>query len=159
MSKRSKILLLCALITGIVAMLSLAYAEEAKQPEARELPSLLKETLEQNLEACGRENLQMAMRGIHSKSPVYEQSRQASTRIFQLYDLRYEMLSFGYIGTDGEYSVARVKQKTTKIKGPAFRDNIVDTMQIFRKEVNQWKVWQTTVLEVKYIQPTTSAVR
>jgi hypothetical protein len=91
-------------------------------------------------------------RTIHSQSPAYIASAQTLKQLFGYYDLKHELLFFRYIGVDGEYAVARGEQKTEKLKGPAFRDNILDSIYIFRKEKGKWKLCQQAVLESRFIE-------
>ena len=78
-------------------------------------------------------------------------TKQQLAPLFDNYDLKYEILSFTYIGRDNQYAVARVKQSTQKLSGPAFRHNILDMVQVFRQEKGQWKFWNQVILEVTYI--------
>lgn len=121
----------------------------ATQP-AGDLAGVLKKVIERNIESLQEKDLDKAMAPVHPKSPVYEGTRAALKQAFDSYDLRGDLLSFTFIGTDGEYAVARTKQQTSKVKGPAFRDNILDAIQVFKKDGSEWKLWQTTILEVQY---------
>ena len=71
--------------------------------------------------------------------------------MFSLYDLKYEFSSFRYIGSDGKYAIGRGNQKTTKVKGPAFKDNILDCIYILREEDGKWKLWTQVILETKFL--------
>jgi hypothetical protein len=73
------------------------------------------------------------------------------TPLFDNYDSKYKILSFKYIGRDNQCAVARVKQSTMKLSGPAFRNNVLDMVQVFRQEKGQWKFWNQVLLEVTYI--------
>ncbi len=142
------------LISGLAVLATMSDAKRprkiAKKP-TEELSAALKKVTQQNLDAMGKEDLDRYMSTVHAKSPVYGQTRRTIRQMFVAYDLQYKLLSLRYIGMDEEYAVVRVKQKTTKIRGPAFRDNIIDVMQIFRKEGKRWKIWQSAVLEVRYL--------
>jgi len=92
------------------------------------------------------------MKTIHTQSPVYLATKQQTASVFANYDLRYELLSFKFIGIDGRYAVARIKQRTTKEAGPAFRDNEIDMIPVFRKENGQWKYWNQVILEINYLK-------
>lgn len=126
----------------------LVWGQEARQDE--DLSAVLKEVMEANMQALRKEEVKGAMSAIHSKSPMYEQTESLMERLFEEYDLQYRLLSCTYLGTDGEYAVARVKQETKRIKGPEFRNNTADTVQIFRKENNSWKIWQTAIIQIDF---------
>lgn len=104
-----------------------------------------------NVQAVQAENLDAVMKTIHTQSPGYLTTKQQLAPLFDNYDLKYEILSFTYIGRDNQYAVARVKQSTQKLSGPAFRNNILDMVQVFRQEKGQWKFWNQVILEVTYI--------
>jgi ketosteroid isomerase-like protein len=115
-----------------------------------ELSATLKKVIEANAEAMNREDLEGAMKTIHPKSMNFESTKSGTENIFKTYDLRYAMLSYSFVGSDGEYATARVKQTTKKVAGPAFRDNTLEMMHVFRKDGASWKIWTSAVLEVSY---------
>ena len=141
------VLILCT--AGIIST-SLA---TDKQEEAENPPEILKKGFEKNIEGWNLEDIDMVMSTVHPESPNYTSSKRFAEKMFDLYDLHSKMLSKKYIGTDGEYSVLRVKLKTTKINGPEFKESVIDTLHVFRKEDYLWKFWAGTTLEVKYIEP------
>lgn len=103
-----------------------------------------------NVQATQEENLDAVLQTIHTQSPGYLATKQQLVPLFDNYDLKYEILSFKYIGRDNEYAVARVKQSTKKLSGPAFRNNVVDMIEVFRQEKGQWKFWNQVILGVRY---------
>jgi hypothetical protein len=38
------------------------------------------------------------------------------------------------------------------VSGPAFKNNIIDSIYVFRKEGGKWKLWQQVVLETNFIE-------
>ncbi len=83
----------------------------------------VKETIIQNMKTTEAENSEMMMKTIHTQSPFYLMTKQQMQPLFDNYDLKYELLSYEFIGISGEYATARVIFKTSKISGPAFKDN------------------------------------
>ena len=104
-----------------------------------------------NVQAVQAENLDAVMKTIHTQSPGYLTTKQQLQPLFDNHDLKYQILSFTYIGRDNQYAVARVKQSTQKLSGPAFRNNVLDMIQVFRQEKGQWKFWNQAILEVTYV--------
>jgi len=140
------------------AAISLIQATEPANPtptagaEARQkLLAEAKEVIRKNLQALQAEDVDAAMATVHPKSPIFAQTRAVTARLVAAYDLKYELLSVSYFGQDKDYLAVRVKQKTTKVKGPAFRDNVVDVVDFLRKDGGKWKLWQTAVLQIKYL--------
>ena len=100
----------------------------------------VKKVLHQNLVACRDENLQAMMGTLHPDSPAYQQTGQSMRNLFARYDLQYELLSCHYVGRDRDYVVVRATQKCTKKAGPAFRDNVLDVLHVFRSHRKSWKL-------------------
>jgi hypothetical protein len=143
--------LVCSL-AGVASMVLAAPKEGAKtQPTREEIAAALKKVVEENLEATKREDMAAALATIHPKSRTRAMSQRALKEMFAAYQLNYELLSFSYVGRDGEYAVARAKQKTTKISGPAFRDNELDTIHVFKQDGGAWKFWTSANLDVNYL--------
>ncbi|MCG6980304.1 MAG: hypothetical protein LJE88_02745 [Deltaproteobacteria bacterium] len=104
-----------------------------------------------NVQAVQAENLDAVMKTIHTQSPGYLTTKQQLQPLFDNHDLKYQILSFTYIGRDNQYAVARVKQSTQKLSGPTFHNNVLDMIQVFRQEKGQWKFWNQAILEVTYV--------
>ena len=92
------------------------------------------------------------MKTIHSKSPMYETTKKQVGQIFgKGLNLNYDLVSFKYIATDGDYALGRVHQRTTVVGGPNFRNNEIDMIVAFRKEGETWKFWSQAILEIKFL--------
>ena len=105
----------------------------------------------ENLKATEAEDMDTMLETLHTQSPSYAQTEKLSTLMFENYDVKQEQLQFQYVGMDGEYAVARLKFSTKKVAGGDFKDNILDTFHVFRKENGKWKIWSQAVLEIDYI--------
>jgi len=146
-----------AWLPGTALILSLCSAataapdvEKVVVDQRQTLGQALRKTVEENFQGYRDESLDKVRATIHSKSPVYQNTIAMTQRLFGAYTLKYTLVGFTFMGSDGEYAVARVKQKTEKIAGPGFRNNQTDTMAVFKKEDGKWKFWQQTILEIKY---------
>ena len=137
------------IITIITLLLFMAplQAESLKNVEAGVV-----KTLKQNLRSVQEENMDLMMSTIHKKSPAYMSTRYAMEPIFRDYDLKYELVSHKFIAHDGDLAYIRVVQKTSKINGPAFRNNIIDMVQGYRKEAGVWKVWGQFIVDIQYFE-------
>ena len=124
-------------------------AENAK--DDKDLAMELKSVITKNFKAYELEDIEKVMETVHSKSPGFKATKEFSSQIFPAYEIKYELLSFKYIAVEGEYALARVKQKTSKISGPKFKDNIIDSIVIFKQEAGQWKLWSQATLTLEYI--------
>ena len=104
----------------------------------------------ENMRAVSAEDLDATLNTMHTQAPNYLSTKQTMSSLFETFDVIYDMLSFSYIGQNGEYAFARISQSTRKVSGPAFQNNNIDAIHIFRKENGEWKFWQSAILEIKY---------
>ena len=111
----------------------------------------LRSVVERNLEACETEDLSLMQQTLHPSSPVFGTTVPAIRPLIAQYDLRYELMSFHCVGVWGDGAVVQVKQKTTKIRGPMFADNIAEARHELRKYGDEWRIWNTVVINVKYL--------
>lgn len=135
-----------------VAILCVNVRGEKEKIDIEDLAATLKKVIEKNCEGMNKEDVDMAMSAIHTKASIYEPTKTLTVRVNTRYDLKYTILSFKFVTLDEDYAIARVKQRTTKIKGPEFKNNEMEMYHIFRKENKDWKVWNSVILEITYIE-------
>ena len=136
---------------GIALLLALALAVPTTLAADEGIESKLRSVVEKNFSAAQAEDLEKYMNTAHPQSPTYQQTRKLGQQMMDRYDLEYELISFNYIGEDGKYQLARVKQKTTNTSEVAFRDNITVNIWAFRKHEGEWKNWNTMLLEREFL--------
>jgi hypothetical protein len=134
-------------MAGVVLFLGAGTVQD--RPEAT-LAEELRKLIEANLDSTSKEDLEGVMKTIHADSPGRQATERMMKELFQRYDLSYKLISTTLIGADADYAVIRFKQESSKIKGPEFRNNVLDGLHIFRKENESWKLWTTAALEVRY---------
>lgn len=120
-------------------------------PALADTESEVKASILQNLKHTEQEDVAGVMRTVHSQSPSYLATRQMLQQLFPAFDLKYTLVSYAYVGADAEYAYARVVQKTEKVSGPAFQNNELESLQIFRKEGGEWKLWTQANLAINYL--------
>lgn len=141
---------------GLVASLLTTMSFGATVPAVEcdpETGEALRKTVEASLMAFQNENLNDALRFVHSKSSEYAQFREKAQHLFKAVDVKAELLQFDYIGHEREFAAARAKIKTTAAPGSEFQDNITDIIYIFDLEDGRWKYWASTVLGTEFIGP------
>ena len=134
---------------AVILVLALVFMESSRGNT--EITTELKAVMIENLVATEAEDLEAVMNTMHTQSPNYSPAKELLISLTETYDVEIELLSFSYIGLDDEYALARAKQSTTKVSGPEFRDNVIDTIQILRKENGKWKFWAAAILEISYM--------
>jgi len=124
---------------------------QKKPSKPNELEVEILALVKKNMEDTAAKNMEAIMSDIHTQSPAYQTTKRMLQPLMQ-FDLAYEMASFKFIGTDGDYAYARVKQRTIAVtQGQSFRDNEIDILHVFRQEDGQWKFWSAAILEIRYL--------
>jgi len=141
---------------GLVACSLVLQTAAAAGPD---LTSELRAVFQANLDATQKKELHGVLATVHSKSPTFAATVQVMQKFFEKFDVKTDLLSFKYIATDGDYAIARTKFKTVRVAGPPFRDNLIDAFCIFKKDGNDWKIWQQSNLEIIYPEPATKPAK
>ena len=140
-----------ALTLAMAGWICLVALEGQAEGKEKELEATLKQVVLTNFAASEKEDANAVMETLHADSPTIKSTSQVLEGLFSFYDLKYELLSFSFLVQDGDYAVARAKQKTTKIAGDEFKNNVLDSIYIFRQQDAAWKLWQQVVLETEFI--------
>jgi hypothetical protein len=107
--------------------------------------------VQENIKAMNNEDLDKAMATIDEQSASYEQTKEVAKRLFEIYDLKYELDSLQVITkTDDEARVECI-QTTSKVRGPAFRDNKIYFVHSLRKSDGIWKIYNSKVMKLDYL--------
>lgn len=117
-----------------------------------DVSSAVKKTIDENLLFTQSEDMEGTMSTIHTQSVLYIPTKNALARIFDNYQLSYQIISFNFIAYDQELAYVRVKQRTTKLSGPAFKNNDLDMLQVFKQENGTWKLWSQANMSIDYIK-------
>jgi len=78
---------------------------------------------------------------IHRQSPVAEETRQKLATILENRDLDGVVVGYHFLAEDAPYAFARAQVKWTGKGKQNFRNNITDTLYIFKQDHGQWKLW------------------
>jgi len=132
-----------------IANAGMLWAQNAAPDQ--KLGEVLKGVILENFDAYEKEDLTRVLNTVHTQSYGYLTTKQATQEIFTEYDLHYELLGSSFVGQNGDFALMRVQQKTTKVSGPAFRDNELDIIFIFKQENSRWKFWTQAVLDIKFL--------
>jgi hypothetical protein len=114
----------------------------------------LRDVMMENIKSTQAEDADATMKTIHSKSPVYQASKKQVSQLFGKHmGLKYELISLKHIATDGDYAIARVRQRTTQTPPKNIKNNEMDMLVAFRQEGDTWKFWNQAILQFKYLNP------
>ena len=127
------------------------FAEDNNSDQFAKTSAELKKVLLDNFDAYEKEDIFRVLATVHTLSPSYMSTKSVADKIFPAYQLKYELLNFKYLLTDGEYAIARVSQKTSKVEGPQFRDNVIDLIIVYKQEKGKWKLWSQVILTVEFL--------
>jgi len=140
-----------AFIMNVLLVSMLAVTQGASAAEEN-LAATLRDVMEKQTAAYGREDEKDTMNYVHTKSPEYNSMKQALPGLFEALDVRTDVIDFRYLGHDDEFAVARVKLKTTSGSDTKFAANVVDSIVVFHQQNGAWKVWSDEILGVELVQ-------
>ncbi len=129
----------------VLCAVTSVYANPATEAE-------IEKAINDNLTYLQEEDVEKSMSTIHSQSLSYLPTKNIISQLFGTYKLSYEIISYDFIASDSDLAYARVKQRTTKISGPAFKNNEIDMVQIFKQESGKWKLWSQANMSIDYIE-------
>ena len=128
--------------------------EKTVLESAKDVESQLKDAMLENIKSTEAEDIEGTMKTVHSKSPLYQATKKQLSQLFGKHrGLKYELLSLKYLATDGDYAIARVRQRTSQTPPVNVKNNESDMIVAFRKEGNIWKFWNQAILEFKFLKP------
>jgi hypothetical protein len=136
-----------------LALLSAAAAAAEPTPTPQEL----KQVLAGHFAAGDRGDVRGAIGWVHTQSPIYLATKQAIESLVANFRFRSRVLDFSFIALSGDFAIARAKQEMRKVSGPAYRDHVLDSIYVFRREAGHWRIWQQAVLDMRFLEPTLPA--
>ena len=99
------------------------------------------------VKAMNQEDFGAAMTCFHGENPGYPMIAQANQQLFANFDLAHKLISFRFIGMEGDYALTSVVTESRKVQGGMFPDNRAKNIYVFKKEKSKWKIWSFMVLE------------
>jgi len=107
--------------------------------------------VEANTRYMNEENFDKVMNTIDENSPAYALSETMIQKLFDMYDLNYKIFSIKVLDESNDEAKVEFVQETTKIKGPAFKNNRVTGIHTLKKVGNSWKILGTEIKNVDYL--------
>jgi hypothetical protein len=112
----------------------------------------LQQMLAEQIRCQNEQDLQGVLRFIHKESFSYIPTQQLLMKLFATYQLQLSLLDRKLIAIDGDYAFLRFQLKSEKLDGPDFRDNIADSIVVFRRLNDQWKIWCQSPINFQAVQ-------
>ncbi|MEB8431829.1 hypothetical protein OO007_06285 [Cocleimonas sp. KMM 6892] len=147
---KSFLLAVCLSCSSLLLFSSTAIAS-TEDTANTEITKLLEQAIHENVKQMKAENIEGTMATIHTKSNLYASSKSLISRLFDIYELDYEIIDIKFIAHQDELAYVRVKQLTKKVTGPAFKNNELDMVQIFKQEDGKWKIWSQANMSVVFL--------
>lgn len=136
------ILMMAALIAGGCAQQETAVSDDESLAAVRA-----------NIKAAQEEDLEAYLATIHPESPSYQQTRELVGRLFNDFDLSYELIELKLLAKTEDEARVEFVQKTRKLRGPEFQDNQVVGVHLLKKSDGRWKIMSTEIKKVEYLDP------
>jgi ketosteroid isomerase-like protein len=110
----------------------------------------LRTVAERNLVSLNNEDFQAHAQTLHPDSLNYQPTLDMVEQLFDIYDLQYRLVDFSFVAEDYMYAYARVVAETRKISGPAFNNNRMESLWVFRQHNGEWKIWSNAILDIAW---------
>lgn len=107
--------------------------------------------LYKNISAAENENLEQYMNTIDTDSPIYDKTKNIVIKLFTTYELKYDLKKVVVLNKSSDEARVGFIQKTTKLNGPAFRNNEISGVHILKKIDGKWKIYNTETNDIKYL--------
>lgn len=134
--------------------LGVAQASELTSQGATDPAMVQKELftlLQAQITAITLEDVPAAVSFIHPHSPLLAPTESMLQKVSAGYDLKFTLSDLALESLSDEEAQVRFTQLTEKTAGPQFRSNRVLGIHTFKKFEGRWKIYETKILEVKYL--------
>lgn len=101
-----------------------------------------------NADALNRKDIKNSLAYIHPE--IFEKTEEMTKKAYETYDLHTRLNMLAVESVSFDEARVRFRQTTEKIKGPAFRNNIVEGVHTLKKHNGSWKIFKTDVTNVDF---------
>lgn len=113
--------------------------------------SEIKEVIQKNIKAMNNEDIDLYMSSIKPDTEVYEMTKTAVANLFEIYDLKTEIIKIEILEENETTAKVRIIQVTKKIDGPGFKDNEIEAIHTLEKIDGEWKFVSSEIANIKYL--------
>lgn len=138
----------------VQAMLALANEVEAEQPAAEPEPdnqydiTAIVAAIYANVHGMIIEDIDLTMSTLHQDNPGFSGTRELIQKIFDYYDLHYEIRGIELLQYTPEMAVVQVVQRTMKASGPDFINNESVVLHTLKKDGRVWKIYGSAAKQI-----------
>ena len=111
----------------------------------------VKATIKKNIDSLINEDIDAYMATIHEKSPAFASTKNVLINLFKTYDLNVKIPKLEVIKITDTEAVVRCTQITTKVKGPAYRDNKSIAVHTLKKSNGVWKIFASKIEKTDFL--------
>jgi hypothetical protein len=140
-------------IVGILAILIGALAITGNLPGASQAspdPGIMA-VLRANVDATNNGDIDAYMACLDPSSPVYPTTRSALEALVASYKIHVELNEASIVDQSDTVAHVHVVMTTTKVSGPAFRDNRLTAVMELHKVNGKWLIYGQTISNVEYL--------
>jgi len=137
---------LVVLFAAIVALAAVSGCGKESQT-----PNDPESVVRENIKAMNEKDLDAMMATIDEQSPSYDQTKTMAKKLFEMYDLKYELDSLKVIMQTEDEARVECIQTTSKVKGPGFKDNRISFIHSLKKSEGNWKIYTSFVRKLDYL--------
>jgi hypothetical protein len=142
------ILIACAVFGLALGNPAKAAGTPTPEPDHR---SAIIGVIRENIAAHNAEDADRYMATIHSRASGRAATRLMLQQSYETYDLSSKIYDLEILALSEEEARVSFTLVTTKVSGPAFRDNRVDGVMILRPEKGAWKLYGQENEDVTYL--------
>jgi hypothetical protein len=111
----------------------------------------IKGVIYDNVKALQKEDVEMELATIHTKSAFYASTKEMAPKLFAMADSKYDISYLKILSIGPEEATVRVIQLTKRISGPMVRDTKMTLLHTLKKEDDRWKIFDTKVEKTEFL--------
>ncbi|MEI9894039.1 MAG: hypothetical protein WDN28_09160 [Chthoniobacter sp.] len=134
-----------SLLVPLLSVLALAFVmggcdRSASAPDQ----AVLFQTVEDNVHALEKKDVDAVMATIHPQAPSFESTREIVGEMFKAVDLKYSLSDLKIVTASPDEARVSFVQRTEKTGGTGgFQNNIVQGIHTLRPDNGKWKIYRT----------------
>ena len=126
-------------------------SKEARALAADDQEAAIIDAILTNLRGFEEEDLYLAMAALDPESPIYDSSKAVTRKLFEMYDLEYEVSDIVVTTKSETRAAVHYIQVTRRVSGPEFRDNRIEGEHLLRKRDGRWVIYDTRPDKIDYL--------